>query len=286
MQRFLQSGALKAFIGIIVAICLGAVIAAFSHSNNTPLSAATSTVLYPLQRVSAYLSYKFSNFNDNFRSAATLADENDELRMQIEQYQQEIIGYNKAKKKLDIYEDFLGVKEENPDFIFESATIISRDSTNPYESFTLSKGSLDDIEVNDPVIYGKNLVGVVTSVSPATCTVSTVANPDVHVAVYETYTGEVGYASGSGDSKDRVYSKIPGLKNDTAISPNGIISTTGSGGIFPKDLIVGTVAGIEDSKDGISSYATVRSAVDISELSEVFIIKSFDGQGVVTVTGE
>ncbi|MBR3835731.1 MAG: rod shape-determining protein MreC [Clostridia bacterium] len=286
MQRFFHSRALKVFIGVIVAVCLGAVIAAFSHSNNTPLSAATSTVLYPLQRVSAYLSYKFSNFNDNFRSSATLADENAELKMQIEQYQQQVIGYNEAKKKLETYEDFLGVKEENPDFIFESAIIISRDSTDPYESFTLNKGSLDDIEVNDPVIYGTNLVGVVTSVSPATCTVSTIANPDVNVAVYETYTGEVGYSGGTGNSKDRVYCRIPGLKTETAISPNGIISTSGSGGIYPKDLIVGTIVEIEDAKDGISSFATVRSAVDLAELSEVFIIKSFDGQGVVTVTGD
>lgn len=282
MQRFFRSRALKAFVCVIVAIILGAVIAAFSHNNNTPLSSATSTVLYPLQRVSAYLSYKFSNFNDNFKSSATLADENAELKMQIEKYQKEVIGYNEAKKKLETYEDFLGVKEENPDFIFESATIISRDSTDPYESFTLSKGSLDDIQVNDPVIYGTNLVGVVTSVAPATCTVSTIANPDVNVGIYETYTGEVGYTNGTGNSKDRVYCKIPGLKNETAISPNGIIATSGSGGIYPKDLIVGTVARIDDAKDGISSYASIRSAVDIAELSEVFIIKSFDGQGVVT----
>ena len=79
MRRFLQSGALKAFVSVIIAIILGAVIAALSHSNNTPLSSATSTALYPLQRVSAYLSYKFSNFNDNFKSSATLAKENEEL---------------------------------------------------------------------------------------------------------------------------------------------------------------------------------------------------------------
>ncbi|MBP3447361.1 MAG: rod shape-determining protein MreC [Clostridia bacterium] len=283
MRRFLQSRALKAFVCVIIAIILGAVIAALSHSNNTPLSSATSTALYPLQRVSAYLSYKLSNFNDNFQSAATLEKENKELKSQIEQYQKEIIGYNEAKKKLETYEDFLGVKEENPDFIFESATIISRDSTDPYESFTLSKGSLDDIQVNDPVIYGTNLVGVVTSVSPASCTVSTIANPNVNVSVYETYTGEVGYTTGTGNAEDRVYCKLPGLTAETAISPNGILATSGSGGIYPKDLIVGTVVEVDDAKDGISSFATIRSAVNFAELSEVFIIKSFDGQGVVTV---
>ncbi len=286
MRKFYQSSALKAFISVIVAIVLGAVIAALSHSNNTPLSSATSTVLSPLQSFSSYLSYKFSNFYDNFKSSATLAEENRNLKEQIEKYQEEVIDYNETKNKLDTYEDFLGVKEENPDFIFESATIISRDSTDLNESFSLNKGSLDDISVNDPVIYGKNLVGVVVSVSPATCTVKTIANPDVNISIYESYTGEVGYSTGTGDSTDRVYAKIPGLKKDTAISPNGIVCTTGSGGIYPKDLIVGTIVSIENSSDGISSHAAVRSALDLSELTEVFVIKEFDGQGVVTVDPE
>ncbi|MBR0349332.1 MAG: rod shape-determining protein MreC [Clostridia bacterium] len=286
MRKFYQSSALKVFISVIVAIVLGAVIAALSHSNNTPLSSAASTVLSPLQSFSSYLSYKFSNFYDNFKSSATLAEENRNLKEQIEKYQEEVIDYNETKNKLDTYEDFLGVKEENPDFIFESATIISRDSTDLNESFSLNKGSLDDISVNDPVIYGKNLVGVVVSVSPATCTVKTIANPDVNISIYESYTGEVGYSTGTGDSKDKVYAKIPGLKKDTAISPNGIVCTTGSGGIYPKDLIVGTIVSIENSSDGISTHAAVRSALDISALTEVFVIKEFDGQGVVTVDPE
>ena len=286
MRKFYQSSALKVFISVIVAIVLGAVIAALSHSNNTPLSSATSTALSPLQSFSSYLSYKFSNFYDNFKSSATLAEENRNLKEQIEKYQEEVIDYNETKNKLDTYEDFLGVKEENPDFIFESATIISRDSTDLNESFSLNKGSLDDISVNDPVIYGKNLVGVVVSVSPATCTVKTIANPDVNISIYESYTGEVGYSTGTGDSKDKVYAKIPGLKKDTSISPNGIVCTTGSGGIYPKDLIVGTIVSIENSSDGISTHAAVRSALDISALTEVFVIKEFDGQGVVTVDPE
>ncbi len=286
MRKFYQSSALKVFISVIVAIVLGAVIAALSHSNNTPLSSATSTVLSPLQSFSSYLSYKFSNFYDNFKSSATLAEENRNLKEQIEKYQEEVIDYNETKNKLDTYEDFLGVKEENPDFIFESATIISRDSTDLNESFSLNKGSLDDISVNDPVIYGKNLVGVVVSVSPATCTVKTIANPDVNISIYESYTGEVGYSTGTGDSKDKVYAKIPGLKKDTSISPNGIVCTTGSGGIYPKDLIVGTIVSIENSSDGISTHAAVRSALDLSALTEVFVIKEFDGQGVVTVDPE
>lgn len=286
MKKIIRNRAFKALICVIVALSLGAVIAAYTHNNSTPLSSATSTVLHPLQRFSSYLSYKFSNFNDSFKSSKKLAEENSELKKQIEEYQNEVIDYNNIKKKLETYEDFLGVKEENPDFKFESAKIISNDYENPFASFTLNKGTNKGIKVNDPVIYGKNLVGVVASVGPTSCTVYTISNPKMNVSVYETYTNEIGYVTGTGKTQDRVYCQLPGLKSDSSISPSGIICTTGSGGIYPKDLIVGTVVKVEDSKEDSSSYATVRSAVDIEELSEVFVITEFEGQGVITIAGD
>lgn len=286
MKKIFRNRAFKALICVIVALSLGAVIAAYTHNKSTPLSSATSTVLHPLQHFSSYLSYKFSNFNDSFKSSSKLAEENRKLKEQIGEYQNEIIDYNNLKKKLKTYEDFLGVKEENPDFKFENAKIISNDFENPFASFTLNKGTTSGIKINDPVIYGKNLVGVVASVSPTSCTVYTISNPKTNVSVYETYTGEIGYVTGTGETEDRVYCKLPSLKSDSSVSPSGIICTTGNGGIYPKDLIVGTVVKIENSKEDGTSFATVRSAVNIEELSEVFIITEFEGQGVITITGD
>lgn len=285
-MRLLHSRAFKALICVIAALLLGAVIAAYTHSHSSPLSSATSTVLEPLQKVSAYLSYKFSNFNDNFKSSAKLAEENAELKVQIEEYQQKVIDYNDIRRKLDTYEDFLGVKEDHSDYKFASASIITRDAADPYRSFTLNKGKKDGIEINDPVIYGKNLIGIVTGIAPTTCTVSTIASPKVNVGIYETYTNEVGYTSGTGMSSDGTLCRIPGLKKDSQLSPNGIICTSGSGGIYPKDLIVGTIASINDNGDGLSAYATVRPSIDFSELSDVFVVVDFEGQGIVTVSGE
>lgn len=286
MKKILRNRAFKALICVIVALSLGAVIAAYTHNNSTPLSSATSTILHPLQRFSSYLSYKFSNFNDNFKSSAKLAEENDKLKEQVEEYQNKVVDYNNIKKKLSTYEDFLGVKEDNPDFKFVNAKIISNDFENPYSSFTLNKGSAKGVKVNDPVIYGKNLVGVVASVGPTSCTVYTLSNPKMNVGVYESYTGEIGYVTGLGSSENRVCCKLPGLKKGSSVSPSGIICTSGSGGIYPKDLIVGTVVKVESSAEDGSSFATVRSAVNIGELSEVFIITEFEGQGNINIAGE
>lgn len=280
-MKLFRSSAFKAFVCVIVALLIGTVIAAYSHSRSTPLSSATSTVLKPLQKVSAYLSYKFSNFNDYFESSAALAKENEELRNTVEAYQKKIVDYDNMQKQVEFYEKFLNLKEDHRDYTFEKAMIIARDGENYFSTFTLDKGENHEISVNDPVIYGKYLIGVISSVSPTTCCVETIASPQVNVGVYETYTGEIGYTTGSGNSKNGVCCKLENLKKDSEIFLNGIICTSGKGGIFPKDLIVGSVSEITEPKNGEPGCAMIKSQVDFDNLTDVMIITSFDGQGIL-----
>ena len=72
---------------------------------------------------------------------------------------------------------------------------------------------------------------------------------------------------------------MPGLSNSTAISPGGIVCTSGVGGIYPRDLIIGTVMRVADSETDISTTAIIKPGVDVSALTDVFIITEFSGQG-------
>ncbi len=280
MKGFYKSKSFKIFVIIIAAMIIGSVIASVTHWHNNPLSSALSTLTYPLQKVSSVVSNHIDSFCDSFRSSSTLQQENAKLKQQIADYQYELADYENTKKTLKIYEEFLGVKEEHPDYIFENASVLSRDSVDVFGSFILDKGSTKGIEVNDPVIFGKNLVGIVTSVNPTNCTVKTLANPDVSVAVYEARSSEVGYITGFEDGIDTTVYQLPGLSKDSNIASGGVVYTTGIGGIYPKDLIAGTVKEIRKSKSDISYYAIIESNVDFSELTEVFIITDFEGQGI------
>ncbi len=280
MNRFFKSKSFKIFIIVVAALLTGSVIAGITHWNKTPLSSALSTITYPLQKISAAVGNHIDTYCDSFRSSADLQKKNEELNQKIADYQYELADYENTKRTLAIYEEFLGVKEENPDFVFENASVLSRDSVDAFGSFILDKGSIDGIEINDPVIFGKNLVGIVTDVTPANCTVKTVANPDVSVAVYEVRSNEVGYVTGFEDGIDTTIYKLPGLSKDSNIASGGVLLTTGIGGIYPKDLIVGEVKEIRKSQSDISYYGIIGSNVDFSELTEVFIITDFEGQGI------
>ena len=280
MNRFFKSKSFKLFVIVVAALLLGSVIAGITHMGSTPLSTALGIITHPLQKISASVGNYIDDYCDNFRSSSALQKENEKLRQKLADFQYELADYENTKRTLKIYEEFLGVKEENPDFIFANASVLSRDSVDIYGSFILDKGSAKGIEVNDPVIFGKNLVGIVTEVTPTNCTVKTLANPDVSVAVYEARSNEVGYVTGFENGIDTTVFMLPGLSKDSNIASGGVVYTTGIGGIYPKDLIVGTVEEIRKSQSDISYYGVIKSEVDFSQLAEVFVITDFDGQGI------
>lgn len=279
MNRFYRTKTFKIFTAVIAVLILGAVTAAVLHSNTSPANSVVSTIFSPLQRASSFLSQKLSEFSINFKSSATLSKQVDELNAEIEDLRAQLIDYEQMKNQNELYREFLELKEDNPDYKFSEAAVIGRDSANPLSTFVLNKGSTDDVSVNDPVIYGKYLVGVVTSVSLTQCTIKTIMNPDVNVSAYEVRTRDLGFVTSTPELAKDGFCIMPGLPDTTAISPGGMVCTSGVGGIYPRDLIIGTVAKVTDSTTDISASATIETPVDFGALTDVFIITEFEGQG-------
>ena len=280
MRSFFHSVRFKVLVGIAALLLTGMIIAAASHGAFSPASSALGVAFSPVQRFSAYISSKAGEISDNFKSGNKYKKENADLKKQVENLQKEVVDYNKIKKENSLYEEFLGVKESNPDFVFEPATVIARDSSSLYYSFTIDKGSLDKIKVNDPVILGKYLVGVVAKVMPTYSVVETVLDPRVNVSAYETRTRESGFVTTDTGLSSQGLCRLSNLTKTTAVASGGIVCTSGIGGVYPRDLIIGTVTDIKYDTHDISTYAVVKPGADISDLTDVFIITSFKGQGI------
>ena len=62
--------------------------------------------------------------------------------------------------------------------------------------------------------------------------------------------------------------------------------TSGIGGVFPKNLVVGTVRTVDLDSNGLSLSATIEPTADILGVTDVLVIKSFDGQGGALSEGE
>ena len=278
MFRFFKSTAFKIFAVIVAALLAGSVFAVASRSGSSPLTSVTSVVFGPVSRLASYAASEFSKLPISFKSSSTLQKQVDELNKKIDSLTEQLVDYEQIKNKNRFYQESLGIKEEHSDYVFAEAAIIGRNAADNLSSFTLNKGSANGISVNDPVIYGKYLVGVVESVTPTQCTVSTILNPKVNVSAYEVRTRDMGFVTSTVALSKEGHCHMPGLSSSTAVTVGGIVCTSGVGGIFPRDLIIGNIVDVVDGTVDISASAIIEPGVDFSEITDVFIITDFDGQ--------
>ena len=276
----------------ILAVILGLLIiflilAAVLGSKSSPLSATVGTVTQPLSRVTSVLGNGFSAIGHFFTRSSTYEKQIKDLEGKVISAQKDLADYEETKQKLQSYEDFLGIKEEHPDYQVISATVIGKDSANNFTTFVFNKGSVSGVKVNDPVIYGDGqLVGVVTKVAPTYCVVSTILDPKVSISAYELRTRESGYVTNDADIVKKGFCRLSGLDKNTKVAKGGVVATAGVGGIYPRDLIIGTVREVKSGDKDISSYAVIEPNIDVTQLNEALIMIGFEGQGIAVTYDE
>ena len=241
----------------ILAVILGILIiflilAAVLGSKSSPLTATAGTVTQPLSRVTSVLGNGFSNIGHFFTRSSTYERRIDDLEGKVISAQKQLADYEETKQKLESYEDFLGIKEQHPDYQVISATVIGKDSANNFTTFVFNN------------------------------VVSTILDPKISISAYEIRTRESGYITNDADIVKKGFCRLSGLDRKTKLTKGGVIATAGVGGIYPRDLIIGTVREVRNDDKDISAYAVVEPNIDVTQLTEALIMTSFEGQGVAT----
>lgn len=278
MQKFLKSWYFKVLCGLAVFAVALMIRAAASGSSEVFLSQAVSVISQPFLKISTAITNSVGNFLDRFANAEELYLENQELKKQLQEANEKLIGAEQDKRENEQFRSFLGLKETNPDYEFEPATVIGRDSTNRFYSFTIDKGSINGVEPADPVITADGLVGIVWEVGLTYAHVRTILDISVEAGVYDISTRDSGIVTGDISLSSEGLCKLKYLPKESGIASGNLIVTSGIGGVFPKDLVVGTVKSIMVDSSGLSLTAIIVPAADIDNVTDVLIIKSFNGQ--------
>ncbi len=264
---------------LLLTLAVGLVFGMISSSRVSPLQSVLGTVFYPLQKLSSAVYSYFSDLGASYKSSSVYAERVAELESTIDDYREQLVDYDRLKQKNELYADFLEIKEENPDFSFVSCSVISRDRADIYGSFVINKGSSDGIKTDQPVIYGKNLVGIVRSVSQKTAVISTLFDPEVNMSAYELTTHEEGVVGTDPSLAAQKLLKLSLLPPKTSVRGGGVVCTSGAGGVYPEGLLIGTVTLVANESSNVSSYALIKPAADIDTVTDVFVITGFEGQG-------
>ncbi|MBQ2667211.1 MAG: rod shape-determining protein MreC [Clostridia bacterium] len=268
---------------ITVLIAIGLIV--FSLSGSGPFfSSLFGTVSAPVLSVTTEMTEgarEFVNLDGMTKAELkaqyiALSEENRLLREQL-------VDYFEMKEENASYENILSVKEAMPDLGLTAAGVVGRDPGDLFYDFTINRGTLSGVSKGDAVITEMGIVGVVEEAYATSSRVRSILSEDTQIGAVVKECGESGVIRSNIQLADdgRVY--LDYLEQDTQVRPGAIVTTSGTGGMFPTDLLIGRVAYVE--RDAVDSgyHAVVVPYVDVKTVSDVFVITSFDGKGDLTM---
>lgn len=280
MKNFFRERSFRILLAAVL-ILLGVLAATIGLGGYASLgSSITGGILTPIQTF-------FSNGLQSLHSAQKNRDETiasleqtiDELKGQLAKQNEELSDYYQVKRENEQYRQYLGLKNEHQDWEFVAADVVARDPNELYEGFTINRGSLSGIQLNDPVITSHGLVGKITALGVNYAKVTTILSPELRVGALDCQTEDLGILSGSYTFADQNRTLLQELSPDSLLSEGDLIVTAGLGGVFPPNLTIGTVETIQRSSTDISRQAVIRPTVEIADVTDVFVLVSFQGQG-------
>jgi len=263
---------------VIVAVFLVGIMA-YAGANGRLTAAPQellSVVLTPLQKVTSALSGGAASVWEKYTSIDDVMDRNEQLEAENAELRQQMVDYDRIKAENDAYRALARIQDTNSEASYVSAFVIGRDPLDEFGGFTLDQGSTDGVAVNDAIISDRGyLLGVVVEVDATSCKVMTSLHPSFNAAGVISRTRENGIITGSADYAADGQCVLTNLDRATEARKGDQVITTGLGGVFPANLLVGTVQEVVPEQSGKSSSAVILPGADPRTVKHVFIITEY-----------
>jgi len=202
---------------------------------------------------------------------AELKRENDEQRVQLERLRIIQQKYNQIIEENAKLRQIIEFKQSAP-FKMTAAKVIRRSSSTWWNSLIIDKGSLDGIGTDSPVITSVGLVGKTSTLAPHMAKVILLTDEMCRVSAKIEGTLEQGILAGERAALEvRPELHLRFLNRNSNINAGAGVYSSGEGGVFPADLLLGRVKRFENRE--ISGEAVIEPAVDFSTLDYVFVIE-------------
>ena len=276
MKDFFDTWKFKILVGIAVFL---AAIMAYAGANGR-LTAAPQEILSvavaPFQRAAAAVSNGVSSLWEKYTNIDAILEENEKLTTENAELRGQMVDYDKLKAENEAYKALTNIQEQHPEMSYVSSFVIGRDPLDSFYGFTLDQGSLDGVEANDAITSDEGyLLGVVTEVDLTSCKVMTILHPSFNAAGVVSRTRDNGIITGSADYAAEGLCILSNLSRSTLTKANDQVITTGLGGVFPPDVLVGVVQELVPEASCKSTIAVLKPGADPRTVKHVFIITNY-----------
>ena len=210
-----------------------------------------------------YLAYSYLTGYLRLHSAnERLADENAELRSQLEHYRLSGRVRSSGPPELDF--------PQNVTYI--PATVINNSVTRTNNYLTLNKGSRSGIRPRMGVVNDEGIVGIIKDVSENFSTVISLLHQDMQVSAHIPECGNFGVLRWDvGSLNTAILSDVP---KNAVFHIGSLIMTTGYSHYFPAGIPIGTITSFSIAEGTNFFKVEVQLFTHFESLENVYVISS------------
>lgn len=262
-------------VAVVAAVLLS--VMSYLSATSAPLPNLAGIVASPFRSASAAVSETFRRWTGYFTEVDELREENARLKKQIADMEETVRQAQADRDENVRLREVAKLREQRRDLYLESARVLVQDSSNWYSQLTINKGASQDISVGDCVVTEEGyLLGVVTETGSNWSTIRTILDSETSIGALVFRSG--GSAMAQGDfalmSQERLSLTYLGTEPD--VVAGDLIVTSGLGGYYPSQLVIGYVEEVRTSENGMSQYAVLRPEMELDGLVQVYVVTSFD----------
>lgn len=156
-----------------------------------------------------------------------------------------------------------------------AASVIRNQPNTWGQTVEIDAGTDRGIGIQLAVLSNEGLVGKIDRVDENRSSVLLLTDEKCQVSAKVEDSPEIGILSGPrGKSEGEPRLRLRFLSKEGLVRPGQRVFTTGRGGIFQANILLGTIEHVE--KGALDSEAIVRPSVDFADLSTVFVVLSGD----------
>lgn len=263
----------KYLLAALTVICiLLIIVTSIKDGIMEPLRTGVGYVLVPLQTgVNAVGKGIYTELRDYSMLKDALA-ENERMKEEIARLTEENNRLLAGQFELDRLRELYQLDQTYMQYEKIGARIIAKDSGDWFQVFRVNKGFADGVEVDDNVMAGGGLVGIVTDVGANYATVRSIIDDSSRVSAMTIQSGDKCIVAGDLTLFQEGRLRITNITKDGDVKDGDQIITSDISSKFLPGILIGYAADITVDPKRLTKSGYLIPAADFDNLQEVLII--------------
>ena len=254
--------------------CGSAVVSTLASGvTSEPLAEAAGMIVVPFEKSINGIGSWIGEINQTFQDKQDLIDKNQELQDAVDTLTEQNNILIQNQSELSRLQELYNLDEEYSSYPKVAARIISKDPGNWYDTFMINRGSNDGIRVDNNVIAGKGLVGIVTEVGSNWATVRAIIDDSSNVSAMTVGTDDTCVVEGELELIDEGKLRFSQLYDkDNKVTVGERVVTSNISDKYVEGLFIGYVSEVEQNSNNLTKTGTIVTPVDFQHLKNVLVI--------------